>query len=179
MPCSGKEECEMSRRSGALPRLRSWVVAAVVGTSLAYFFDGDDGIRRRQQLRDRSRAWSRRIRERLDRHIEYSGGRIDRSAQERLQMEQHDNPNPDDNTLRDRIESEVFGDPNVPKGEYNLNVVDGIAELHGQLESQDDIDTLIQMVGAVRDVRAVESYLHLPGVPAPDKVSAIEASDMS
>lgn len=93
-------------------------------------------------------------------------------------MNPPDNPNPDDTTLRDRVESEIFRDWSVhaDKGEFNIDVVDGIAVLRGQLKTQEEIDTLIRKVGEVRDVKGVESYLHLPGTPAPNKEDAIEAS---
>lgn len=92
-------------------------------------------------------------------------------------MHAPDNPNPDDNTLRDRIESEAFRHDTAPHGEYNLNVEDGVAVLRGQLSSEADIQRLIELVAQVPDVRAVESYLHTPGTPAPNKESALEASD--
>jgi len=73
--------------------------------------------------------------------------------------------------------SEAFGHNTAPKGEYNLNVEDGIAVLRGQLDSQEDIQRLITLVAEVPDVRGVESFLHTPGEPAPNKESAIEASE--
>ena len=89
---------------------------------------------------------------------------------------QPDNPTPDDNTLRDRVETELFRRAWVPKGNINIDVVDGIVELRGQLKHQTDIDTLIKDARAVQHVKDVRSFLHLPGTPAPNKESAIEAS---
>ena len=65
------------------------------------------------------------------------------------------------------------------EGEYNLNVEGGIAVLRGQLNSEEDIQLLISLVGDVPDVRGVESFLHTPGTVAPNKEEAIEASDAS
>jgi len=90
--------------------------------------------------------------------------------------QQPDNPNPDDNTLRDRVEIELFRRAWVPKGNLNIDVVDGVVELRGQLKHQTDIDTLIKDARAVQHVKDVRSFLHLPGTPAPNKESAIEAS---
>ena len=89
---------------------------------------------------------------------------------------QPDNPTPDDNTLRDRVETELFRRAWVPKGNINIDVVDGIVELRGQLKHQTDVDTLIKDARAVQHVKDVRSFLHLPGTPAPNKESAIEAS---
>jgi len=89
---------------------------------------------------------------------------------------QHDNPNPDDLTLRDRIESELFRDPKLGRDKMNINVVRGVVELRGELPTQADIDAVISSVNSIRDVLGVESYLHTPGTPAPNKEAAIEAS---
>jgi osmotically-inducible protein OsmY len=87
-----------------------------------------------------------------------------------------DNPNPDDPTLKDRVESELFRDPSLGRDKININVVDGIVQLRGELTSQTDIQSVVSRVKAIPDVQGVESYLHTPGTPAPNKEQAIEAS---
>jgi osmotically-inducible protein OsmY len=167
----------MGTRNTFAPTLRSWIVAGTVGTSLALLFDGERGERRRARLRSGGRSVYRGVKQRLNRQSRIASDSVYGNARERLKMYQPDNPNPDDNTLRDRIESEAFRHDTAPPGEYNLNVEDGIAVLRGQLNSQEDIQLLIELVAEVPDVRGVESYLHTPGTPAPNKQSAIEASD--
>lgn len=98
------------------------------------------------------------------------------AADQQAGNHQPDNPNPDDNTLRDRVETELFRRAWVPKGNFNIDVVDGVVELRGQLKHQTDIDTLIKDARAVPHVKDVRSFLHLPGTPAPNKESAIDAS---
>lgn len=169
----------MRTNSNMAPTLRSWIVAGALGSSLAFLFDGERGRRRRAGLRDKGQAIYRRTTQRLNKQARIASGTVYGNAMERLKMYQPDNPNPDDNTLRDRIESEVFGHATAPRGEYNLNVEDGIAVLHGQLNSQEEIQLLIGLVAEVPDVRGVESFLHTPGTPAPNKESAIKASDAS
>ncbi len=98
------------------------------------------------------------------------------AASQQAGNHQPDNPNPDDNTIRDRVETELFRRAWVPKGNLNIDVVDGVVELRGQLKHQADIDTLVKDARAVQHVKDVRSFLHLPGTPAPNKESAIEAS---
>ncbi len=98
------------------------------------------------------------------------------AASQQAGNHQPDNSNPDDNTIRDRVETELFRRAWVPKGNLNIDVVDGVVELRGQLKHQADIDTLIKDARAVQHVKDVRSFLHLPGTPAPNKESAIEAS---
>jgi hypothetical protein len=164
-------------RNNVAPTLRSWIVAGALGTSLALLFDGERGTRRRARLKDRWRTFYRQANQRLNRQSRIASDKVYGNAVGRLNMQGPDNTNPDDNTLRDRIESEVFGHSVAPRGEYNLNVEGGIAVLRGQLSSQADIQLLIGLVAEVPDVRGVESFLHTPGTPAPNKESAIEASD--
>jgi hypothetical protein len=85
----------------------------------------------------------------------------------------HDNPNPDDRTLKDRVESEVFRDPSVPKGQINVNVQNGVVVLRGELGTPQAIENVITRTRQVPNVRAIESYLHLPGTPAPNKESVL------
>ncbi len=169
----------MAKRGSGGPTLRSWLVAGVLGSTLALLFDGANGKNRRQKLMQFGTSFWKKGKRQADKQARYTAGRTVGTASDTLNVLTPDNANPDDNTLRDRIESEVFGDPKAPKGEYNLNVVSGIAILRGQLDSESDIQTLIDLVGAVPHVRGVESYLHTPGTPAPNKESAIHASEAS
>jgi len=117
--------------------------------------------------------------QRMNKQTQTASDSVYANVREKTVMNQPDNSNPDDNTLRDRIESEAFNHHTAPKGEYNLNVVDGIAVLRGQLDSEEDIQRLIELVAAVPDVQGVESFLHTPGTPAPNKEAAIEASEQA
>jgi osmotically-inducible protein OsmY len=167
----------MGKRSSMAPTIRSWVVAGTLGTSLALLFDGERGTRRRVMLKNRARDFYGLATKHMNKQTRIASDNVYGDAMERVPTHQPDNPSPDDNTLRDRIESQAFNHHTAPKGEYNLNVQDGIAVLRGQLDSQEDIQTLIALVAEIPDVRGVESFLHTPGTPAPNKESAIEASE--
>lgn len=167
----------MGKKSSLAPTLRSWVVAGTIGTSLALLFDGERGNRRRAMLKARGSRLFEIAGNRLNEQTRIASDNVYGDAIERVQMHQSDTSVPDDNTLRDRIESQAFNHHTAPKGEYNLNVEDGIAVLRGQLNTQEDIQALIAQVAAVPDVQGVESFLHTPGTPAPNKETAIEAPE--
>jgi osmotically-inducible protein OsmY len=154
-------------------------VATAVGSALALLFDGNRGKQRRKQLQDRAMSFYKKANRGANSQVQQVAGAAYGNAVQSVQSHEPDNPNPDDNTLRDRIESEVFGNPQAPKGEYNLNVVNGIATIRGQVNSQADISKLVEMIGNVPNVRGVESLLHTPGTDAPNKESAIHASEAS
>ncbi len=73
----------------------------------------------------------------------------------------------DDQTLKAKVESEVFRETAAPKGDVNVNVELGVVYLRGQLEDQSLIEELEQRVRAVQGVNSVENLLHTPGTEAP------------
>jgi hypothetical protein len=73
----------------------------------------------------------------------------------------------DDAELTHRVESVVFRDDDLPKGEVSINAENGTVFLRGQVDSP---DTIVRFERAVRDVEGVdgvENLLHVPGTPAP------------
>ncbi len=73
----------------------------------------------------------------------------------------------DDTTLADRVESQIFRDTDVPKGQVNVNAEYGRVILRGEVESEDLIRDLVDRTREVDGVRDVESLLHTPGQEAP------------
>lgn len=73
----------------------------------------------------------------------------------------------DDQTLKAKVESEVFRETEAPRGDVNVNVDLGVVYLRGQLEDQSLIEELEQRVRAVQGVNRVENLLHTPGTEAP------------
>ena len=81
----------------------------------------------------------------------------------------------DDLTILDRVESEVFRDPSIPKGDINVMVVEGRAVLRGQV-AEAQIGAIEAAVRKVIGVKEVENLLHVAGTPAPNKASARAAT---
>jgi osmotically-inducible protein OsmY len=73
----------------------------------------------------------------------------------------------DDQTLKAKVESEVFRETEAPKGDVNVNVEFGVVYLRGELEDQSLIQELEQRVRTVQGVSRVENLLHTPGTEAP------------
>jgi osmotically-inducible protein OsmY len=71
-----------------------------------------------------------------------------------------------DPALARKVESEVFRDDAIAKGNVAVNVEYGVVYLRGEVPSQDVIDELTTRARAVDGVRAVENLTHLPGEPA-------------
>jgi hypothetical protein len=75
----------------------------------------------------------------------------------------------DDAELAHKVESILFRDRAVPKGQISINAEHGVVFLRGQVESEELIDEIQHEVLAVPGVHAVENLLHLPGTPAPHR----------
>lgn len=69
---------------------------------------------------------------------------------------------PDDATIVDRVQSQVFRDVDVPIGAVNVNAEYGKVVLRGELENEDLIRDLVHRVRQVDGVVEVESQLSTP-----------------
>ena len=78
-----------------------------------------------------------------------------------------ENGDVDDVTLARKVETEIFRDPDAPKGNVDVNVQDGVVQLRGEVERPELIDELVEKARQVGGVRGVENLLHTPGTPAP------------
>lgn len=67
----------------------------------------------------------------------------------------------DDARLLARVESELFRDPELPKGDIVLDVVDGVVTIRGQVAAG-LVEDIGVRVGAVEGVVRVENLLHAP-----------------
>lgn len=163
---------QLPKRRGTSP----WAIitGVLIGGLLAYLFDPQRGKARRALLVDWTTARLRGGAQRAGQLGRYAGNTAAgkmvnlQSAQSRA--------TPDDETLRDRVESEVFRDPEIPKGEINFDVNAGIVTIRGQVDNAFRIATIEKAVFNVPGVAGVENLLHVSGTPAPNKAEAREAS---
>ena len=114
--------------------------AGAIGAAFAYFFDPDNGRKRRKKAIGKATKAITRV------------GRAER---------------PDDVTLARKVESKIFDGLDVPKSQINVNVEDGVVYLRGELEQPDLIEDLGAQARKVKGVRAVENLLHVPGDESP------------
>jgi hypothetical protein len=135
--------------------------------ALTWFFDPQNGARRRHMTRDRVLALFRQGGRKAER-----GGRAVAAGayglkQKAAHMKEEEKPQPDDVTLARKVESEIFRDAEVPKGRINVNAEDGIVFLRGEIDDADLIKELEKAASKVQGVREVENLLHAPGSAAP------------
>ncbi len=137
-----------------------------LGALLAYFFDPQSGARRRHVALDRMAAFFRSSGRRAA-HAGRGVGAEIYGVSQKVQHLQEEPKGFDDATLADKIRSEVFRDPDIPKGQINVNVQNGIAQLRGELPRPELIDDLVEQTRKVQGVQEVENLLHVSGTEAP------------
>jgi hypothetical protein len=145
-----------------------FLAGAVAGVLAAYFADPDRGRARRHRLRDRAagtvRHRARRTGRSLCKTAALATGR-GRGLVHRLRPSAV--PLLDDVELAHKVESILFRDPAVPKGQLNVNAEKGTVFLRGQLDDPELVRDLERRVLRIAGVGGVENLLHLPGTPAP------------
>ena len=130
--------------------MRKLITLVGLGAALRYFLDRSSGATRRAQARSRVSRVLGFLRER---------GVLGQSAPGR-------SIDLNDTTLAHKVETEIFRDADVPKGQINVNAEDGVVILRGEVERSELIKDLEEKTRSVRGVKGVENLLHLPGVEA-------------
>ena len=87
-------------------------------------------------------------------------------------IRQSPKPGMDDVTLARKVETEVFRPADSPKGDIDINAVDGVVYLRGEVKHADDIDELERRTRRIPEVRGVENLLHMRKTPAPTRADS-------
>jgi osmotically-inducible protein OsmY len=142
-----------------------------MAAALAYFFDPETGNRRRRRsmTRDRVLAFFRRTGHQAGRAGQAAKSQAYGVTQKALHLKDRTKEEPDDATLAHKVETELFRDADVPKGDINVNAENGVVYLRGQVADEGLAETLGKSARKIQDVREVENLLHTPGTPAPTK----------
>jgi hypothetical protein len=127
-----------------------------LGAALSYFFDPENGKRRRKVTADRLAALLRRHGGRL---MKGTGSQAHALKQKATHLREEPKPQPDDVTLARKVETEIFRDADVPKGKINVNAENGKVVLRGEVESPEMIEDLVSKARKVQGVQDVESLL--------------------
>jgi osmotically-inducible protein OsmY len=155
-----------SMRHGRARLMTALGAGTALGASVLYILDPVSGRRRRSIARDRvagtvRRTW--RNAARSVRGVRATGY----GMSQRVQHLREQDKDLDDVTLAHKIETELFRDPDVPKGQINVNVHGGLVQLRGEVPSLDMLSDLVARTRRIQGVQEIENLLHLPGKPAP------------
>jgi len=161
-------------RAGA----RGWPRAALIGLGgaaigyvAAFLADPARGRARRARLVDQATATVRRAARASARALRAVATTADGKMQAITAAGTRVGPI-DDVTLRDRAETTLFRDPDVPKGSININVERGVLVLRGEVPDAAMRERLRREAERIDGVWSVRNLLHLPGEPAEEMVGS-------
>ncbi len=147
--------------------------AAAAGAAGALLLDPQSGRRRRSVAKDRLAAAFRRRAADVERRARYVEGRAEGMA---YRAAGAGTPHPvDDRALTDVVR-QFMASVDFDTSQVNVDAVDGVVTLRGQVQRPDHVRALRDGAAKLPAVQRVESYLHLPGTPAPNKADAVAAS---
>lgn len=158
----------------ALIRKGLWTATAgAAGAAVAWFFDPDRGRARRNRTKDRATAALRRRKAEAAREARYLEGKAEGAA---IEARGGGQPRPQDDVDVTHVVRQAFSAAGVATEDVTVEAVDGVVTLRGQVGSEDDKRRIEEAAGSAAGVREVQSWLHLPGQPAPNKAEALKAS---
>ena len=155
----------ISRRRAVWMSLSSGLISG----ALVYFMDPERGRRRRNMARDRFMARIRRLGRGVSATWRGAAAETVGVSHRIVHLVPRPSEITDDETLRQRVESRLFRDRHIPKGDLNINAEHGMVILRGELESPIEIQQLEERVRHIQGVRGVQNLLHPRGTPAPNK----------
>ena len=134
--------------------------AGAAGAVGAYFLDPQVGARRRNVARDKVLSLVRKGSKRARREAEYRKSQAEGKAETLKSKARPESGAPNDQTLTERVKSEIFQPADAPKGTVSVNVERGVVYLRGEVPKQKDIEKLVKQADSVDGVNGVESLLH-------------------
>jgi hypothetical protein len=165
-----------SGRPRWLSTLGPYAAALACGALVAYVFDPTAGRRRRAIARDRAIGVVNRAGRRLTRLGRAAGATycawVGKATHPRFTLP----PPVDDVVLVDRVKAVLFREHDFPKGRISIDAANGCVSLRGEIERYEQIDQIESVVWGIPGVSDIENLLHMAGTPAPNTITALEAS---
>jgi osmotically-inducible protein OsmY len=127
--------------------------------------DPERGHSRRVQAKDQLVSRARKTRRDLDKRARYAAGSA--TGVVKQATNRGDGEALTDVSLSRKVESMIFRPEDAPKGRVSVNAEENVVFLRGEVETQEQIDTLVRTAEHVDGVAEVRNLMHLPGEPAP------------
>jgi len=146
---------------------RGLLLGLAGGALLAFLMDPDRGRTRRAVAADQIAGTGRRTLRRLGRFGRWTEARIQGWVSKAQHLGPGGDTNADDAMLAHRVETELFRDPDVPKGRMNINVENGVVVVRGAVDDQAVVSTIERRIQRIPGVAGIRNLLHASGTPAP------------
>ena len=143
------------------------------GAATAYFFDPEQGAGRRSKTRDQAQSFLRRRQAGAAAKAQHEANV---AVGEMVEARGGGVPHPVDDVEVVRAVEQVLSGVDVETTDVTIEAVDHVVTLRGQLPSRDALQAVEEAAKTAPGVIEVQSFLHTPGTPAPNKAASLRAS---
>lgn len=156
------------RRSRQRGYLWGLITGLIVGALAMFVLDPQNGRRRRSLARDQAikarNTVDRAVTDDLPKRAEYLAGFAEGARHKLKEFTDSDAGRRPENesVLVDRVRSQVFRDPELPKGDVNVDANGTTVFLRGTVESDELAEEIARRVGAVEGVDDVVNLINKP-----------------
>jgi osmotically-inducible protein OsmY len=140
--------------------IRTFVGGVIVGSVVGFLFDPARGRSRRTQVVQRGGRLLRRVRRRTERQVSMATSRATGLFERSRHLTVEDRE-PTDEKLRDRVQSQLFREPDIPKGDVNVHVENGAVILRGHVDSDAMKSRLSIKARSIQGVDRVENLINV------------------
>lgn len=148
-------------------------VVSGAGAAAAYFFDPENGRARRTQARDQAQAKLRRREAERDRQARHEANV---AAGQAAEAQGAGVPHPSDDVDVVQVVKQALSSVDVETTDVTVESVDRVVTLRGEVASREAREKIEKAVSSTPGVVEVQSFLHTPGTPAPNKAASLRAS---
>ena len=148
-------------------------IVSGAGAAAAYFFDPERGVARRKQAKGQADALIRRKQADAEGKARHAANV---AMGEAAEAQGAGVPRPVDDVEVVNVVKQSLARLSVDTTDVAVESVDGVVTLRGQVGGDDAQAEVERAVSETPGVVAVESFLHTPGTPAPNKAASLRAS---
>ncbi len=150
-------------------RMGTLLLGAGLGAAGMLLLDPRLGRRRRALLHDKAGHYARVMVRNFRRGVRSVPGPVRGAIHEAAERAPwHTEPEPPDRDqfIKERVESVLGRDPDIPAGRINIDAADAVVQVRGTVPDAETAERIVRRVAAVDGVRAVRSLMHTPdGTP--------------
>lgn len=157
-----------SSRSNPFYSVPGMLLALAAGYLAGYFLDPQYGRGRRIKFSAQAGGNFRKAMHRLTRMENMVTSRANGMRQRMMHRKSEFHP-ANDAALTQKVETELYRNPDIPKDKLNINTQNGVVVVRGEVPTPQVRKLIENKVHDISGVGEVQSLLHLPGEEAPNK----------
>lgn len=146
-------------------RPQQLIGVVLLAISAGYFLGSSQGARPRHMAIDKVKSKFRRGSAQVPRSVQQAENNVsDTMVEVSTSNQPAESGTVNDQELAHKVESELFRNPSIPKGQININAEEGVVYLRGTIESEEQSQQIGAQASGIDGVVGVKNLLHAGGV---------------